>query len=475
MPAPQIDTGELGRTGLKHFSGVIFEEELRQLQSDSIRKKIFKEMSETDSTIRAITFVIDMFMRQVDFFIEAHPEDKKGEERVQFLEECRDDMSQSWADTLSEFMSFVTWGWHYAEIVYKYRNGQQKDPSKRSRFSDGKIGWRKFATRAQDTLTNWEFDEEGGVSAMVQNPPPDYMSRIIPIEKALLFRTSVFKGNPEGVSILKGVYIDWYRKKKIENIEAIGIERDLAGFPVIWYPPEWGLPGADASQSTALAAAKEIATNIKRDEQEGVVLPSIYDDNGHQLLRLELLSTGGRRNFDTNVIVERYTKRIAMSVLADFLLLGHEGVGSFALSSDKTNLFAVALGAWLDMITAVFNRHAIPRLFELNGFDLEYLPSLKHADLEKDDLTVMGEFVSKLSAAGVKLDDLETVNYLRRMAGLPEVEEEDIKEEPPVDLNPLVNPLETNPLEQDRQQLVGAVEEMTAAVKKAILYDQEAM
>jgi hypothetical protein len=57
-----------------------------------------------------------------------------------------------------------------------------------------------------------------------------------------------------------------------------------------------------------------------------------------------------------------------MTMLADFVLMGHENVGSFALSSDKTALFAVALGGWLDGIRDIFNLHAIPRLVAINGW-----------------------------------------------------------------------------------------------------------
>ena len=44
-------------------------------------------------------------------------------------------------------------------------------------------------------------------------------------------------------------------------------------------------------------------------------------------------------NFDTNAIINRYNSQIAMTVLADFLTIGHEGGGSFALSSNKYSMF----------------------------------------------------------------------------------------------------------------------------------------
>ena len=71
--------------------------------------------------------------------------------------------------------------------------------------------------------------------------------------------------------------------------------------------------------------------SIRRDEYEGLVLPHGFE--------FELVSTGGARQFDTNAIINRYDTKIAMTVLADFIMLGHQKVGSFALSSDKTELF----------------------------------------------------------------------------------------------------------------------------------------
>jgi hypothetical protein len=51
-----------------------------------------------------------------------------------------------------------------------------------------------------------------------------------------LFRTTVHKGSPEGRSLLRSSYVDWVYKKNFATTEAIGIERHLAGYPVMWVP-----------------------------------------------------------------------------------------------------------------------------------------------------------------------------------------------------------------------------------------------
>lgn len=138
--------------------------------------------------------------------MESASSDPRDQEAADFLESCLGDMSQPWSDVISEILSFLVYGWSFHEIVYKRRDGDSPDPVRRSRYADGRIGWRKLPIRAQDSLLEWQFDEAGGLQAMVQSPPPSYERLVIPIDKALLFRTEVSRGNPEGRSILRNAY-----------------------------------------------------------------------------------------------------------------------------------------------------------------------------------------------------------------------------------------------------------------------------
>lgn len=413
---------EVGGSGLlTSTSGDVMEELHPNLQG---RKAIqtWRLMKDHDALVGAILFAIEMLVRQVEWRVDQ--EDAK-EDAAKFLEECMEDMSMSWGDFVSEALSMLPFGFSFHEICYKKRNGPATGKEPGSRFKDGKIGWRKLPLRAQETLDRWQFDDEGGVEAFVQKPPPDFTDRVIPMEKGLLFRTSVYKNNPEGRSVLRSAYASWYYKKRIQQIEGTGIERDLAGFPVFWLPAEFLADDADQAQKSVVAAFDTLGKNIRRDKQEYLLMPLAYDEHGNKAYDFTLTSSGGARTFDTSAIIQRYNQEIAMSVLADFILLGHEKVGSFALSSDKTDLFAVALGTFLDIIEDVMNRYAVPRLFHLNGIDEENLPKIKHGDIEKPDLTALGAYLNAMTNSGVPLfpdEDLEA--YLREAAGLPEKSEE---------------------------------------------------
>ena len=70
------------------------------------------------------------------------------------------------------------------------------------------------------------------------------------------------------------------------------------------------------------------------------------------------------------------------------------------------------------------NDHAIYRLFEINGFKTEKLPTIEYGDVETPDLGTLGNYIQVLAGAGVPLfpdDNLE--NYLRGLASLPEKRE----------------------------------------------------
>lgn len=417
-----IDLREIGATGLKRFSGFVFEEFLQELVGWR-GTAVFKEMGSNDATVTGMLFAIRMLCRKVPWRTKAASQDPADQEAADFLKTCMDDMSHTWTDTIDEILSMLQYGFSPHEIVYKRRAGDGPDASMRSKYADGRIGWRKLPIRSQDTIYRWLFDQNGGIQGVEQQAPPDYTLRTIPIEKMLLFRTTVAKNNPEGQSILRGAYRSWYMKKNIENIEAIGIERDLAGLPMAMVPPEIMGKNATADQKAIYQAIKEIVVNVRRDQQEGIVLPMSYDATGKLRYDFKLLSTGGARQFDTNQIISRYDSRIALTCMADFLLIGHQAVGSYALVDSKRGLFATAIGAYLDIIAEVFNRYAIPRLFKLNDFNISAYPTIEHADTDNVDLETLGKFLQSLSAAGMPIfPNPELEKYLYKVAKVPEPE-----------------------------------------------------
>ena len=415
---------ERGVTGLVEFSGYVHEEFLKDLQGDKAVQK-YREMWWNSPIVAAMVRAITMQARQVEWWFDPSKTDESGEV-LEFTEGALDDMSTTWHDVLAEVLQgIVVFGWDYREIVYKVRLGKAPSPGKSSMFDDGKIGWRKFAERSQDSRVKWEFDEGDGELRGMWQRQKNMVDIFIPLQKALLFRAERYKASPEGLSMLRSAYRPWYYAKRLEEVEAVGAERDLNGLPVMEVPADITLSSANSDQKAAYAAAKDLVQNVRINEQAGIVLPQAYDEEGHPLYKFELLSASSRKNYDTDTIIKRYSSQVAMSVLADFLTLGHEGVGSFALSSDKTTMFSVAMGTLLDSVATVFNRHATPRLLELNGIPIDKAPVLKHGKLNTSSLGQDAEALVKLGNAGMAIFPNEKLeSSLFDKAGFPAVDQE---------------------------------------------------
>lgn len=419
---------ELGVTGVKRVSGYVDEEFLPALRG---RKavRVYREMSVNDSMCGAMLFSIDKLLREVEWKVLPADQSEENILAQEFLESCMEDMNEPWDGFIGEVLSELTYGWSWHEIVYKRRLGPwERDPKRRSKYSDGLIGWRKMPIRAQETLLRWSFDESGGIRAMVQMAPPKYQTTVIPIEKSILFRTAIAKGNPEGISMLRTAYRAWYFKKRLEEFEAIGVERDLAGMPVGRVPADYLTAAKGTPQAKTVDAFKKMVRGVRRDENEGLVLPTQYDpDTKQPMFDFELMSSGGTRQFDTNSIIQRYEQRILMSVLADFILVGHESTGSYSLHTDKTGIFRSALNAIVKGIADTLNRYAVPRLFAVNGWKLDQLPRFEPTNVDPPDLAQLAGFISATAGAGMQwFPDPELEKYVREIARLPEMTEEDV-------------------------------------------------
>ncbi|NLH21971.1 MAG: hypothetical protein GX463_07370, partial [Methanothrix sp.] len=344
---------------------------------------------------------------------------EEAQQDARFLESCIYDMSSPWPTTLDEILSMLTFGWAYFEKVFKIRRGpRQKDPRFHSQYKDGRIGWAKWAPRAQESLNEWIYDEDSDtLLGMSQIPAPDYRERRIPLSKAIHFVTTSSKGNPEGRSTLRNARRSCYMKTQIEDLEGIGIERDLAGYPTLYIPLDVFKRETDKA-TKAYNDFMDVISNIRRDEAEGILLPAVFDAKGNRLYEFKLLSSSGTRQFDTSRIITRYDGRIALTVMAGFLLLGQQNQGSYALSQTMSKMFYQSLMSLLDKIAETINTQAVPELFELNGLERDELPYLAHGKAEPVNLEVLGNFLGRLTDMGMVLDE-RLENHLRGIADMP--------------------------------------------------------
>ena len=438
---------EVGSLGLRAWSGWVREEFLPELIGRQGAQK-YREMSDNSPIVGAIIYAIKSTMRKVEWrVVPAGAEENKqtspeAQEAADFVTSCMEDMTQSWEDLVDNALSMLVYGYAPHEIVYKKSLGRDpgEDPDNpgdelpKSEYEDGRIGWRRMPIRGQDTVLKWFFNRNGQIKGLTQQP---WIGPLldIPIEKMLLFRPTSHKNNPEGRSILRTSYLSYYFVKRLQEMEAIVGER-LGGIPVLSVPSYIfdAAAAGDAKASASLANYKKIATNVRVDEQMGIVLPSDpwTGPNGaassSKQFQFELVTPVGRPmgGFAFDTTIQRYNTNILTSTMADFLTLGHSARGTQSLAMSKIDMFFQAIEGYLNSMAAVFNRHALPRLWQLNGFDYDNMPKIEPDLAQRVDLDVLSNFVLRMAQSGMPLfpnEDLQT--YILDAAGLPDVIDEE--------------------------------------------------
>lgn len=414
-----VNFKQLGVSGLRHYGPYIYEEFLPELRWPRAGK-IYQEMADNDAVIGAILYLAEMLIRGVEWRVEPAGKTDGDKAAAEFLCSCMHDMDTSWANTICEVLSMLTYGFSFHEIVYKVRRGpNETNPKYRSKYTDGRVGWRRLPIRAQTSLAEWEFNDEGDVTAFIQSCEPTFERVRIPMSKGLLFRTRMSRDNPEGKSLLRNAYRSWFFKKHFEEIEGIGIERDLAGFPVLTAPEGLDLWNEEDERMVKLRTdAEQLVASIRRDSEEGAMLPFGW--------KLELLTSGSSRQIDIGATIERYDNRIAVTLLSDIILLGNKS-GSFALAETKQSLLAAALQSQLFNIADVFNAKAVPDLFKFNHFDgMTGIPKIVPTYIQTPTLS---ELALMLRAMGLNIaGDQELLKHLRQILCLPDLDDNTFKE-----------------------------------------------
>ena len=387
MARPRSIFIEVGKFGFSTNYGQITQEFLTALRGQTGRKT-YTEMRDNDPIIGACMHAITQILRETRWDVQKGQGGNEAD--AEFLRENMSHMEHSWGDFISDVLTMLTYGFSVFEQVY------QRDDSMR-------IVWKKMGFRHPLTIERWDLDANGNLKGFYQRAAPSYKLVYIPMDKCLHFKTESAGGNPEGRSILRNAFRPWYIKKSIEELEAIGIERDMTGFPVVTPTEGFDIDSYDTTVRAELDAIKRTISSVRRDELEGMIKPFGWT--------IELMGAPGKRQFSTVETINRYNKEIAVTVLAQFVMLGMERTGSYALAKEQTDMFYLCLESWGDAIGKVLNRLAVPRLFKLNGRSTKNLPQIVHTQIHKANLRDLSNYVSEL----IKVDALEIDDGIKKL------------------------------------------------------------
>ena len=425
---------QIGTSGVKRMGTQILEEFLVELQGAKGRAK-YREMALNDATIKRGLRAIKWQLLKPEWRVEGG-EGTDVEKAQHFLSSLADDMSDTWREALREAFTCLDYGSAYAQMIYKRRMGpDQTDPTKRSKYDDGLIGWRKWSFRGQETWDGWHFDDDGdmdGLYQLDQYTPAAQGRVLIPLNGmledngenvtaySLHFKVEGRLGDPEGESMLRSAYRPWRFKKAHEVAEAIRHERDATGVP--YFAVQDGGPNlwdaTDESMVNLLAYLEKAGTALRLDDQTSIITPAG--------ISFTLVGSPGVPQVDSDKLIRRLDWQILGSMLAQFLELGQSAHGSFGKSESDQDFFLTAMeGILVYVIAETINRFEVPRLFRLNAGSFAGLteyPRFVPGELQMANIGDLAEPLSKLITAGAITPDAALEAWLRQRGKLPEAE-----------------------------------------------------
>lgn len=421
----KLETNQISYNGLYVLSGQIAEECNNDLRwPDCI--DTYKNMAK-DATISPALNLMEMQIAEADWSVKI-PEGYEGQlkDKAKFIESVMLDMEHTWNDFIRTTATFSRYGFAPMEKVFRVRKR-----SEGSRFDDGLYGLRKLPLIAQDTISSWEWSEDGrsltGIKQKKNIPKGKGQLQnislnediLIPRNKFILFRADPQKDSPIGTSPLNSVYMAWRFKSELEKFESISIANDLRGMKVFKIPPRYMSESASEEEKATYEVFKTMLRGLHMGDQSGVIIPQAFDDNGKPLFDFEVISILGQSAHNLNDVVERYKKAIITGILNPRLILGQDGSGSFALSESLGEVTSTVVKARLKEIRDQLNHDLIPQLFAINGWDTSVLPYFTFNLPDSVSIDDLGKFIQRVSSVGLIKQDATTVNWIASKLGMP--------------------------------------------------------
>ena len=301
---------------------------------------------------------------------------------------------------LYQILSCLEYGYSAFERVYKIVN-----------FEGNKYFAPTIQQRLQTSIENiypdkGEVQQQTNKSGLVT----------IPMENMIFFTLNRSGSDMRGRSLLRNAYRPWKKNNYYEENLGMGMQRNASGVPSMTVPE-----GTDP-ESDDYVATELLLKNFAMSEDAYMILPENW--------KFEIFEG----KFDPKKALEvitAYDKRIATSVLAQFILLGQGGSGgAFALSRDHSDLFLDGLNYIVSFIEKTIHRQIIVPMVKLNFGDSVDASKIRirGLNLNKKAGAEMAEVLAKLTPDGYVNPTVQDEVSLRAALDMPPLTEEQLKE-----------------------------------------------
>ncbi len=399
----ELDNLEYGAPGIPILAGVIQDVEYNPDLQWRQYVRIVEKMRRSEPIVNQTMLIGDLPILSAIYKIAPASARPEHLEHASFIESSlfHDLEGQTWSELLRQILLMRPFGFNIFEKVFTQEDADGEGmPTTR---------WKYFAPRHPRTLYRWWEGANNNLAGIQQWTwsITDQRYEFINIDAGKLLRFTYRQeaNNYEGLPLLRSSYTPWYYKQALLKIMMVGYEREWVGIPVVHLPA--GYSSGDMNR------ARQIGKNMRSNEFGYVTLPDGWEV---EWLKVKTATSKG------GGIVEalRYLDLLMQAnVLAQFVSLGQSGTGSYAMSTDQTELCMRLSQADANYICDVFSSDAFPELVRFNYGEAGMYPTMVVQNLNAYNVETMAKAISALVTAGAMRPTIELEDYMYHHLGIP--------------------------------------------------------
>lgn len=398
-----------GSSGTDITGGVLNEEYLQELTGTDAADK-FDKMRRSDPVLKmAISAVLNP-IKSAKWEIEPVDDSEDAKKKRDLADHCIfNDLDKRWKIFLHEILSMVTFGYSLFERTHKV---VFDDPT----FGTY-IGFKDFGFRSQRTIERWNLEPHTGKLISVEQWAFGDAQRMVDIPASFLTRFTLDQEgqNFEGISMLRSAYGPWLRKRTYQKLQSIGIEKFAVPTPILTVP-------GNLQDSKQYDNAVAILQKYISHQTNYMTIPEGW--------KLDIQGN----DFDpakVQTAIDSENKEMVNAFMANFLLLGQSGSGSYALSMDLSDFFLGGIEHIADLICEEFNDQIIPELIKLNFGPQPAYPKMKCSGISDKVGKELSEIIKTFVESKVIIPDDPLETSMRKRYGLPEASDKGQRETTP--------------------------------------------
>ena len=437
-------TGTAGTSGVRIVGGYVQSDEKNAKLVGQQRYVTWSDMIANTSIIAAGARYYLNLLAKANWTLDPADDSAEAEKLAERTFEIIHSMRRPWSRVVRTAGMYRFYGFSVQEWTAK-------------REEDGTFGLLDIASRPQNTIEQWDTEEDGNVIGCTQKNPNTFEFIYLPRAKTVYVVDDALADTPEGLGILRQLTQPAETLAELQRLETYGYEMDLQGVPIIRAPLaqiQANLNAGKISEEQAAASTSALVgflTDHARRPNSGLMLDSaVYAGTGEQQTPtanrqwdIETMTSGSADSaVAVATAIERLNREMARIMGVEELMLGSDGAGSFAMSKQKSDNFALMVDSSLGEIRWAMQKDVIGTLFKINGWPEDKMPTFRTEQIAYQDIEAIAATLQSMSAAGAMLaPDDPAINEIRAIMGLSPQKE--------IDLNALVSMMASNDPNED--------------------------